>query len=308
MQKALLISTCHAYGLPLDQAAYVLGTADWETDHTLEPIDERGGDTYFARYDAGTPRGQELGNTEPGDGARYKGRGFVQITGRRNYEKAGRLVGADLIGHPELALDPQIAAKVIVLGMVQGWFTGRKLGDYINAGACDFVSARRIVNGTDRATEISLLAKKYQAELTATEYAGAKAAPMIRPAPIPATRSAVKAALLDSGSRTISAADLQTKVYAVSGTAAAASGIIGTVSNTLAAVPPWGWAVLALAVIVGLYLLTHRIVLARIEDALSGAHTGRDIGLVPTPEPETPAAEPVVDAAPAAPAEPAPAA
>ena len=274
MQKPLIVATCLAFGLSLNQAAYVLGTAEWETAHTLEPITEMGSASYL-RSKPYWP---------------FIGRGFIQLTWKANYEKAGALIGADLVNDPELALEPNNAAKILVLGMKQGWFTGRKLADYINGTACDFVGARRIVNGTDRATEIAILAKKYQAELKAESYGvTVKAVAFVQPAPIPATPRVIKAALVDSGSRTINAADLQNKVYAVSGTVAAGTGIVASISNVLQSIPPWGYAVLAIAVIAGLYLLTHRIILARIEDALTGANTGRDIGLVPAaaaPAPE----------------------
>jgi Predicted chitinase len=55
-----------------------------------------------------------LGNTEPGDGWKYHGRGFVQLTGRANYEQIGKEMGLDLVNHPELAENREIAAKIAV--------------------------------------------------------------------------------------------------------------------------------------------------------------------------------------------------
>jgi predicted chitinase len=55
-----------------------------------------------------------LGNTEPGDGKRFKGRGYIQITGRWNYGHYGKKVGVDLIKNPELAADPKVAADVAI--------------------------------------------------------------------------------------------------------------------------------------------------------------------------------------------------
>jgi hypothetical protein len=71
----------------------------------FEPIPEwASGDEYEGRAD--------LGNTQPGDGRRYKGRGYVQITGRANYETYGTAIGADLESSPDLALDPATAARI----------------------------------------------------------------------------------------------------------------------------------------------------------------------------------------------------
>lgn len=89
----------------------------------------------------------DLGNTQPGDGFRYRGRGYSQITGRANYAKFGKLLGLDLIGNPALVMDPTIGAKILVIGMVRGMFTGKKLADYFGADKRDAINARRTVNG-----------------------------------------------------------------------------------------------------------------------------------------------------------------
>ena len=92
-------------GLPVSWRAYLLATACHETAGRMQPISEYGSPPYFAKYDAGTTLGKALGNTIPGDGYRYRGRGYVQLTGRANYAKAGAKIGVDLIKHPELAMD-----------------------------------------------------------------------------------------------------------------------------------------------------------------------------------------------------------
>lgn len=75
----------------------------------FQPISELGGPAYLARYDGRS----SLGNTEPGDGARFKGRGFIQLTGRANYDAAGQALGLFLLDSPELALEPHTAARIL---------------------------------------------------------------------------------------------------------------------------------------------------------------------------------------------------
>lgn len=143
-------------------AVYAVATSYHETAHTFAPIREYGRNLYFAKYEPGTPIGRRLGNTQRGDGIKFKGRGYVQITGRANYKRFSALLGVDLIGDPDLALNPVIAYKIMALGMRQGLFTGKKLSDYINATRCDWVQSRRVVNGLDRASLIAQYAERIQ--------------------------------------------------------------------------------------------------------------------------------------------------
>jgi predicted chitinase len=69
--------------------------------------------TPFDKYDAGTSIGQALGNTQAGDGPRFKGRGYVQLTGRDNYNKIGAQIGVNLLADPDLANDPEVAGKIL---------------------------------------------------------------------------------------------------------------------------------------------------------------------------------------------------
>lgn len=86
---------------------------------------------------------KDLGNTQPGDGVRYKGRGFIQLTGRANFRSAGSDLGLDLENNPDLAEQPDIAARLAV------WFWNKK---NLNAKADvgDFVGITRAINGGTR--------------------------------------------------------------------------------------------------------------------------------------------------------------
>src|SRR5579883_57057 len=80
------------------------------------PINEYGNDAYFTRmYEHRT----DLGNKEVGDGAKFHGRGYIQLTGRANYERYGHLLGIDLAGNPDLALVPENAAELFALFWTQ---------------------------------------------------------------------------------------------------------------------------------------------------------------------------------------------
>lgn len=151
-------------GQPITWRAYMLATTFHETAATMLPITERGPKAYFDKYNAGTRIGKRLGNTESGDGYLYRGRGYVQLTGRANYAKAGAKLGVLLEQSPDLALDPHIAGKIMVIGMTEGWFTGKKLADYLPG---DYAGARRIINGTDKAQTIAGYARLFEAALAA---------------------------------------------------------------------------------------------------------------------------------------------
>lgn len=143
-----ILAVCRAQALDAAQTAYVLATAYWETNRTMEPVEE-------AYWLSDTWRRRNL---------RYypwHGRGFVQLTWEANYRKAGARLGLDLLADPDLARDPQIAAAILVRGMVEGWFTGKKLGEYVHGTRHGFYEARRVVNGLDRAADIAVIAEGY---------------------------------------------------------------------------------------------------------------------------------------------------
>jgi len=96
----------------------------------------------------------------------FYGRGYVQLTWEKNYQKFSDLLNQDFVGNPDLVLVPENAAKILVHGMVNGSFTGKKLSDYFKEGNLpDWLGARRIVNGTDQAERIAQQAQKMHALL-----------------------------------------------------------------------------------------------------------------------------------------------
>lgn len=141
-------------------AAYMLATVRHECADLWVPVAEWGHDGYFHKYEPNTPLGTRLGNVVVGDGKRYRGRGYVQITGRANYGRLGRRLGLGdgLEREPDRALDPLTAYRIMSVGMTEGLFTGRSLASYINGDDTDYLEARRIINGTDQAATIAAYA------------------------------------------------------------------------------------------------------------------------------------------------------
>lgn len=117
-------------------AVAVIATVAVETG-SFAPLKERGGPAYLTDLYEGRA---DLGNTTVGDGARFRGRGFVQITGRSNYAHFGKETGQDLVTNPDLALDPKVAAAILAL-----FFHERGVPAYADAENWDMV--RRRVNG-----------------------------------------------------------------------------------------------------------------------------------------------------------------
>ena len=131
------------------QIAYVLATVEWETNHTWLPVKE-------AYWTSEGWRKRHL-RYYP-----YYGRGFVQLTWKDNYARFSKLVHADLVEHPDLALYPKYASYILVKGMKDGLFTGKKLDDYLDSDTMnfDFTGARHIINGNDKAHTIASIAKE----------------------------------------------------------------------------------------------------------------------------------------------------
>ena len=134
-----------------NQAAYILGTA-WHETAYLQTLVEYGDYSYFNYLEGRT----DLGNTQAGDGYKFRGRGYVQLTGRANYQKFKNITGYDIINDPDILVrDENISAFVAITGMKNGSFRGSKLSDYINSSTVNFYDARNIINSNhDKATTI----------------------------------------------------------------------------------------------------------------------------------------------------------
>lgn len=148
---ALIQAACAAHGATVQQTAYILATGWWETAQTMLPVRE--GFYLGARAEAF----RRTLRYYP-----YYGRGDAQLTWGDNYRKTGAEIGVDLIADPDRALESKIAAEILVRGSLRGWFTGKKLPDYVGPGICDYVNARRVINGLDCADRIAELADEYE--------------------------------------------------------------------------------------------------------------------------------------------------
>lgn len=161
--------------------AYMLATCWHETACTMQPIREYG-------------RGAGRKYGRPVNGKVYYGRGFVQLTWDYNYRKAGEKLGVDLLGNPDKALDLAIAGQILHRGMIEGWFTGKRLSQYFSARTDDPVGARRIINGTDKAALIAGHHRAFMAALRAALIsAPSKETPKITAPPPPPPKGEVVA-------------------------------------------------------------------------------------------------------------------
>ena len=142
-----VLAGLRSYGLTdREMLLMALATIRAETEGFV-PIDE-GQSRYntdkvpFDLYEPGTPAGRRIGNTQPGDGALFKGRGFVQLTGRYNYTEIADQTGFDVVLQPALANDSRTAGQILAQFLMNK-------EDAIRAAlvAGDLKQARKLVNG-----------------------------------------------------------------------------------------------------------------------------------------------------------------
>lgn len=138
--------------------AYLLASVYHECATKMWPVTEMGDDAYL-----------QSRSYWP-----YIGRGFVQLTWEDNYRKASAILGLindrDLVAHPEVALDSLISARCLFRGCAEGWWTGKKLGDYFNDDTDDPYNARAIINN-DVSKNGKLIEGYYDTFLEALEAA-----------------------------------------------------------------------------------------------------------------------------------------
>lgn len=225
----------HFLKTDIPKLAYILATAYHETARTMAPVREG-----LAKTDKGARRvvknyryGHEV------NGHVYYGRGYVQLTWCDNYRKMGGLLGYPLEAEPDMALVPDIAADVLILGMKDGCFTGNKLEDFFNDNSCDPVGARKIVNGHDKQHLIAGYFEQFKGALNA--------AYMATPLPKDATEAGAKpdGKPLAKDGLTLSS---------LGGMAAAGgAGFLGSINN------PWAFAAMALVAVFVVLFLTGRL-------------------------------------------------
>jgi len=163
-----IIAKMKEHNVPVSWAAYILATAYHETAQRMQPVKEglNASDAWRKRNLRYYP---------------WYGRGHVQLTWEENYRKADQKLnlGGALVANADLALDPEISAEVMIVGMLEGWFSGDKTGRHTlkrhlpnqnKATRTQFKNARRIVNIMDKADLIAGHAVIYQDALIKTGY------------------------------------------------------------------------------------------------------------------------------------------
>lgn len=157
-------------GIQLDYLAYILATTWHETAATMQPIREYG-----------KGKGRKYGKPTGKYNNVYYGRGYVQLTWDYNYEKAAKKLGVDFYRYPDKVMEPRYAVEILFVGMLEGWFTGKALKDYIDGldepdseDLREFTNARRIINGTDKQVKIGKEALIFEKALRKAGYGTVK--------------------------------------------------------------------------------------------------------------------------------------
>ena len=166
----------------LHELAYMLATCWLETGRTMQPVREA---FYVAPHDFAKAEAWRKRHLRYYP---FYGRGLVQLTWDYNYRKAGLRLGADFLAHPDLVMDPAFAVAILFDGMEEGWFTNKTLSDAIDdidepddEDRREFIAARRIINGTDKAARVAGYALTFERALKAGKYSSAPPQPAAPP-------------------------------------------------------------------------------------------------------------------------------
>lgn len=146
-----LVKEARAAGMKGRELAQFLAQCAHESAN-FEHVKELGDENYFKRYELkyAPVRAKLLGNLRPGDGSKYIGRGYIQLTGRENYRRAGKALGLPLEEHPELVERPDIAAKVSI------WFWQHRVQPKVN----DYSDTRSVTKPIN--SGLSALEKRHE--------------------------------------------------------------------------------------------------------------------------------------------------
>lgn len=211
-----ILAECQAQGASLYQTAYILGTGYGESGRKMQPAYENlrysarripqvfgasrrqgvpvsrlaGNPRLLANTVYGGPWGaRNLGNTQDGDGWRFRGTGIGQITGRRNFAKWGKNMGLPLTENPELLMDLNTSVRALVQPMLEGWATGHRLDKYVSGNRKDYRAARRVWNGDFAAGDYAGYARAFEAALIAGGYEPSPARPAVIDHPVDTPRA-----------------------------------------------------------------------------------------------------------------------
>lgn len=180
--------------------AYMFATVKHECADTWKPIEEYGkgkGHKYGQPVTVMDPEGTSYSNV-------YYGRGYVQLTWDYNYRNLGKVLGNRLLYEPSLALDADVAYRIMSYGMRNGSFTGARLSRFISGDTCDYVNARKIINGLDQAERIAGYAQKLEQVLRASAVAAV-------PGGVPAPQPSPPAEPAPGGAYTVTATALNVR-------------------------------------------------------------------------------------------------
>lgn len=136
-----LQEACDSYEISTPaRAAAFLAQVGHESARLIYTLEIWGPTAAQKAYEPPSAKAKELGNTEPGDGRRFCGRGLIQLTGRANYASVAGTLCLDLLNHPELLEKPEHAARSAAL-----FWSSRGLNELADAG--DFETITRRING-----------------------------------------------------------------------------------------------------------------------------------------------------------------